>query len=173
MSPPEQHSPQSEFQKLRERTTSALALVVLLGFGAAIVRAFSYIETTDEAYFTRVKDLLAILTPLVGVVIGYYFNKASTEARAETAEKTAKSAQETAQSAQSAAQEATAARAQAEEVAVAASRSVDELTAAAQQLMAGSDMPSFGVDAGSPGAGLSPQDQMRVAIENARARRRL
>ena len=68
---------------------------------------------------------------------------------------------------------ATAARAQAEEVAAAASRSVDELTAAAEQLMATPDMPSFGVDAGSPGGAMSPQEQMRMAIENARTRRRL
>jgi hypothetical protein len=44
-----------------------------------------------------VKDLLLFINPLLGVVVGYYFNKVTSEARAETAETTAQSAMTSAQ----------------------------------------------------------------------------
>lgn len=62
---------------------------------------------------------LLIVNPLLGVVIGYYFNKVSTEARAESTESTAQSATMSAQQAtearNAAEAEAQAARSEAEE----------------------------------------------------------
>jgi hypothetical protein len=43
--------------------------------------------------FARAKDLLLFINPILGVVIGYYFNKASTEGRAEQAEENTRAAQ--------------------------------------------------------------------------------
>jgi hypothetical protein len=62
-----------------------------------MILAFSHLQTPEE--FARVKDLLLFINPLLGVVIGYYFNKVTSEARAETAEKTVQNAMTSAQQA--------------------------------------------------------------------------
>jgi len=46
--------------------------------------------------YARVKDLLLFINPLLGVIIGYYFNKVSSDLRAETAEMAARTASVTA-----------------------------------------------------------------------------
>ena len=83
----------------REYFSSILAFVVvgafLLMVGFTLPVAFN---GTDEA-LTRAKDLLTLVSPFAGMVIGYYFNKATSDARAENAETTAKSATESAQKA--------------------------------------------------------------------------
>ena len=82
---------------LREYVSAAIAGVVILGTVAMMVLAFNYLSEPDE--FDRVKDLLLFVNPLLGVVIGYYFNKATSEPRAETAEAAAKTAAASAQQA--------------------------------------------------------------------------
>ena len=84
----------------REYFSSILAFVIvgafLLMVGFTLPVAFN---GTDEA-LTRAKDLLTLVSPFAGMVIGYYFNKATSDARAENAEENAKVATETAQKAQ-------------------------------------------------------------------------
>jgi len=99
-SPPPQPASKSALTTFREYFSSILAFVVvgafLLMVGFTLPVAFN---GTDEA-LTRAKDLLTLISPFAGMVIGYYFNKASSDARAENAESAAKTATETAQKAQ-------------------------------------------------------------------------
>jgi hypothetical protein len=100
---PEQPSPKSAIdpdlaiRRLREYVSAGMAGVIILGTILMMILAFSHLQTPDE--FARVKDLLLFINPLLGVVIGYYFNKVTSEARAETAEKTVQSAMTSAQQA--------------------------------------------------------------------------
>ena len=83
----------------REYFSSILALLVVGVFlamvGFTLPVAFN---GTDEA-LTRAKDLLTLVSPFAGMVIGYYFNKATSDARAENLERTTKEANQTAQKA--------------------------------------------------------------------------
>ena len=102
---------------LREYASAAIAGVIVLGTVAMMLLAFNYLSSPDE--FDRIKDLLLFMNPLLGVVIGYYFNKATSEPRAESAEAAAKTAEASAQQAtearDNAEAEAEAARGEAEE----------------------------------------------------------
>lgn len=89
----------SNVNVFREYFSSLLAFVIVGAFlimvGVTLPVAFN---GTDEA-LTRAKDLLTLVSPFAGMVIGYYFNKATSDARAESAEQTAKEATQTAQQA--------------------------------------------------------------------------
>lgn len=87
---PPDTSPDAFLRHLREYVAAGIAIIIVLGTVVLMIRAIS--ATSDEEQFARVKDLLLIVNPLLGVVLGYYFNKASTEARAENAESTAQNA---------------------------------------------------------------------------------
>jgi len=104
-------------RRFREYVAAAIAVLVILGTIVMMIVALRYVGSSDQ--FARVKDLLLIVNPLLGVVIGYYFNKVSTEARAESTESTAQSATMSAQQAtearNAAEAEAQAARSEAEE----------------------------------------------------------
>jgi hypothetical protein len=100
MSNQEPSSPnKSNVSVFREYFSSILALLVVGAFlamvGFTLPVAFN---GTDEA-LTRAKDLLTLVSPFTGMVIGYYFNKATSDARAEHAEQNAQVATQTAQKA--------------------------------------------------------------------------
>lgn len=86
-------------RRFREYVTGIIALIVIIGTTALIVLAAVETNATSADQFSRVKDLLLFVNPLLGVVIGYYFTKTSTEARAESAEVTANTATANAQQA--------------------------------------------------------------------------
>jgi hypothetical protein len=75
---------------LRETVAAAIALLIVVATSVMLYIVFTrYVSSGDAAadkQFERAKDLLLFANPLLGVVIGYYFNKVSTEARAEKAE---------------------------------------------------------------------------------------
>ena len=73
-------------RRFREYVTAALAGIVVLGTMVMVAFAFASVNVPDT--FNRAKDLLLFLNPLVGLVIGYYFSKVSSEGRAESAEAT-------------------------------------------------------------------------------------
>ena len=77
-------------RRFREYVAAGIAGVVVLGTILMLVMAINTVS--DDGQFSKMKDLLLIINPLLGVVLGYYFNKASTEARAENAEAAAKEA---------------------------------------------------------------------------------
>lgn len=79
---------------LREIAALLIAAVILGGFLLMMYDIYSHVG--DEHHHER-KDLLQIFTGFLGIVIGYYFNRVSTEARAEKAESAARRANETTQ----------------------------------------------------------------------------
>jgi hypothetical protein len=86
---------------VREVTAGLLALTVMLMFFYLMNRALGTLPSGAKAAdFVPIKELLAIVNPVVGLIIGYYFSRATTEARAEKAEEAAKTANDTANKAQ-------------------------------------------------------------------------
>jgi hypothetical protein len=88
---------------LREVVAATIAVLIVGTSAVMLYIVFTrYVPSADpvsDKHFERAKDLLLFLNPLLGVVIGYYFNKVSTEARAEKAEATVETATNTAQEA--------------------------------------------------------------------------
>ncbi|MBC8076388.1 MAG: hypothetical protein H7Y32_09970, partial [Chloroflexales bacterium] len=84
-------------RRLRETMAAFIAGVVVLSFVVMTGLAFFYTDNNET--FTRAKDLLLFINSVLGVVIGFYFNKVSTEGRAESAENTARTASANAQQA--------------------------------------------------------------------------
>ena len=127
--PPVAPGPDPKVQARREQVTANLAYSIIGLFAVLLIGAFFYID--DGAKFEHVKDLLSMITPIVGVVLGFYFNKASTERRAESAEEGAKAATE-------AARQASEERAQAQTEATQATQSLNEVSNAAGELLGNS-----------------------------------
>lgn len=90
---------QDEFKlrRFREYVTAIFAAIFILTTIVMIIIAF--VKSADAAANARMKDLLLIVLPYTGVVLGYYFNRVTSEARAENAESTAQNAMASAQSA--------------------------------------------------------------------------
>ncbi len=110
-------------RRFREYVAAVIALVVVIGTIGMMIIAIGYVNSPDlnpSERFARIKDLLLFINPLLGVVIGYYFNKVTSEARAETAETAAQSAmvsaQQAAEARKSAEEEAKTAKSEAKEV---------------------------------------------------------
>jgi uncharacterized membrane protein len=155
-------------QRFRERVAATIALIVIAGAVAVMVIAILNMDTDN---FERIKDLLLFINPLLGVVIGYYFNKVSTEARAETAETAASTAMA---SAQREAVERQAAAAQAEvnrERMQEARTTLAEVAEAAEAVLAEESRPTpgtLGGEAGRPPAGLESRLALEAALRRAR-----
>ena len=151
---------------IRETVAAMLAGVVVLGTLVVFIVAFQYVEGQSDKSFERVKDLLLMINPIVGVVIGYYFSKVTTEARAESAEATAKAATTVAHQAES---DARASREEAER----AKATLGTLSQAAQRFVAVSQ--SAGGTPGVLGGGgngdapalAEARLALRMAIEDA------
>ena len=75
---------------LREYVAAALALIILATTVILILLSLKYTDNSES--FSRANELLETLIPLLTFVLGYYFNKTSTEPRAEKAEETARTA---------------------------------------------------------------------------------
>lgn len=84
-----------QLRRLREYVAATIALIIILG--TIIVVVISLSLSGDAERFERVKEVINLILPLLTFVLGYYFNKASTEARAEKAETAAQVAGTTAQ----------------------------------------------------------------------------
>ena len=161
--PKEKLSFDNQMRRFREYVTAIIAFLVLIIYPVGVVLLSSLVADANQ--FDRVKELLLLINPILGFVLGYYFNKASTEARAESAESTAKSAVETAQQAtkerDSAVEEAKIAETEASE----ALETLKEVADAAESMMAEA-LPTTGT--------LSIDDEVAVGAEAAiRARQDL
>jgi len=153
-------------RRFREYVGAAIALMVVVGMVALVVAAFSNLGSSDQAW-ERIKELLLLVNPLVGVVIGYYFNKVSTEARAESAEATAKSASAAAQQAEIAREGAQAEAIRAQSEAHEARDSLSELAQTADRhLRSGAD--DAGVLGGDPEARNTSREDLLAALARAR-----
>lgn len=71
---------------LREITAGVIALVVVILFAVLLTRAMRGVA--NDAELAAAKELLGMVNPLMGLVVGYYFSRVTSEARAERAEAT-------------------------------------------------------------------------------------
>lgn len=72
---------------MREGFAGLIAIVFATAFLLLIVSAYG--KHADEKAFAAIKELITIVNGVVGVIVGYYFSRMTTEARAEKAETTA------------------------------------------------------------------------------------
>lgn len=162
--------PDPVVRRLREFVSAGIALVIILGSVIMLIQAFSFLTSPEE--FDRVKDLLLFINPLLGVVVGYYFNRVVSEPRAEKAETAATAAMATAQNASEARNQAEAdaeaAKGEAREV----KDALKELDEAAEKMMLQVPAPSMGVlgvdeEAGEPTAAQA-RLELQMALRHAR-----
>jgi hypothetical protein len=156
-----------QLRRLRERVAAGIAIALVAATIGLIAAAL--LQVNSAAKFALVKDLMLFVNPLVGVAVGYYFNKVTSEARAETAEAAAKDAtQTTGQAVQAAADakvETHQARQQVQEVTSSLSQMV-ETTAPLVEQPPGRTPGVLGAE----GAPAETIDDMQLRIALARAR---
>lgn len=150
-------------RRLREYVSAFMALIVILGTVVMVIQAFNHLGTPDE--FARVKDLLLFVNPLLGVVIGYYFNRVTSEARAETAETAAKGAMANAQQAAEARNVAEAVAKEAKGEAQEVKGALKEVGQAAEKMMAQVSAPAVGVLGAEEGG--EPVEDARLELKMA------
>jgi hypothetical protein len=88
---------QLSLERLREYVAAGLAFLIILAMVAIGIVAVQNLGSPEQ--FQAAKDLLLIVTPFVGVVIGYYFNKVTADSRAAALQRAAETASQTAISA--------------------------------------------------------------------------
>jgi hypothetical protein len=152
--------------RLRECVTATIALIVMIGTTILIIITIEGAYSASADQFARLKDILLFVNPLLGVVVGYYFNKTSTEGRAENAEATA-------QHANVAAQEATQERYQAQTEASEAKRQEQKIKSGLQNLTQATEQYLAAAPTRQPGTlGANPNpalDQARAKLDSALA----
>lgn len=85
---------QLALERLREFVAGGLAFLLIIAF--LVMALIAILNLPNADVFQRTKDLLLMINPFVGVVIGYYFNKVSSDARANALQRAADTASETA-----------------------------------------------------------------------------
>lgn len=162
----------SGLRRIREWVSAGIAALIIIGTIMMMVMAFNHLSTPEE--FARLKDLLLFINPLLGVVIGYYFNKATSEARAESAEATAQSAMTSVQEASEARNQAQAEAKEAKSQAEEAKSTLKEMSEAAEKVMAQMPPPAVGVlGADEEGGELADESRMALQMALKRAQRLL
>jgi hypothetical protein len=158
--------------RLREQTTTVIAAVVIIGF--VVLITVTTLMVGDNTKFANMKDLLAVANPLAGVVVGFYFTKATIEPRAEHAETEAKTAQDEATAAQHEATDARHARGTAEidaerykAQARDATIAVQAVTQAADTVLEAAAGPDV-LSSGGPPPSTAELDALRAAVNMAR-----
>lgn len=91
-------TPSTIIAPLREWVTAILALLLVLGSITVIIIALTHVD--NDTQFKNAKDVLLLVNPLLGLVIGFYFTKSAVEGRAEHAEASATQALDTAKNAE-------------------------------------------------------------------------
>ena len=76
-------------QLQREGLARQITFGVLGGFGLMMIVTYALLIFATDPIYSRAKDLLLFINPLIGIVIGYYFSKG----RAEKAEASAQTAE--------------------------------------------------------------------------------
>ncbi len=159
-------APDVPLSRFREGVAALIAVVVVVASLTLLFLGFRHIGEKEQ--FDRAKDLLLIINPVLGVVIGYYFNKVSTEARAENAESTARHATADLRKAtderQQVQQLAFAAKADAEETRGA----LEDVSRAAERVLAEQPASTAGT-LSAPERGAAADD-VRMELEEALAR---
>ncbi|RPI31354.1 MAG: hypothetical protein EHM70_11700 [Chloroflexota bacterium] len=122
-----------QMRRFREYVTATIAFVVVIVYPLGVTLLELTLVTTPEAH-ERLKDMLLFINPILGFVLGFYFNKSSSETRAESAESTARNASVTAVQASQARDEALDAEKEAMEKVDEARGLIDEMGEAAMKL---------------------------------------
>ena len=76
---------ETKAQEGREQTMFQIAAAMFAAFFVLLIAALVFIS--DEGRFGRVRTLIDIVAPIVGIIVGFYFNKVATEPRIESAER--------------------------------------------------------------------------------------
>jgi hypothetical protein len=157
--------------RAKEGVAAILGLIIILCFVVMIWKAFGLMANAEnqEKGFQQVKDLLLFINPLVGVVIGYYFTKVSTEARAESAEATAKVASTTAQQATEARLSAETKVGHAEADAEQVRAKLNEIIPAAEAVLTNAPVTSESAVGNGSAATLGAHLDLQRALERARS----
>ena len=165
--PPAEVTADRAMRRFREYVTALIAVIVILGTIVIMIIAVNHIDSSDQ--FARIKDLLLLINPLLGVVIGYYFSKVTSEARAESAESAAQtatlSAQQAIEARNVAAAEAQAAMLEAEE----ATSALIEVSQAAESALA--QAPALGTLRAAEEGGPAADVRLELQAALARAKR--
>jgi hypothetical protein len=169
--PPPPESPvlitQLSLERLREYVAAGLGFLIIfcmLAIGVVAVQNLG-----SPAQFQGAKDLLLIITPFVGVVIGYYFNKVTADSRAAALQRAADEASKTALSA-------TAETERAQQQAQVAQSQANELRGALSDMVSTAEAAGGGVVSKAPGTlgaeesavMTDNQIEFRVALERAK-----
>ncbi len=166
--PTDPHQPQTN--RLRNLMPALLATLIVVGTIGLMLAGIAYLSNKDE--FDRIKELLLFINPLLGVAVGYYFNKSSTEGRAESAEATARTANLVAQQAQQSQSAAQTDAAKATELAQAATQSLNEMAPLVDQIMQAPTPQPGTLGLGDPAPAAISEDTRRdLQAALARARR--
>jgi hypothetical protein len=128
----DQQQHEHRLQLKREETVRTVTFGMLGAFVLMIIATYVVLFTATDPIFGRAKDLLLFINPLIGVVIGYYFNKVTSEARAEKAETAVRDATAQAQEAELGRREAVSTAQTAEAAKTEAVGTLGELAQAAQ-----------------------------------------
>jgi len=152
-------------EKLREYVAAGLAFLIILGL--LIISYVAIVNLGNIESFQNAKDLLLIITPFVGVVIGYYFNKVTSDARAVALQRTVDDTSRVAMTATIDSQ-------RAEQQAAVAQTQAERARGALADMVAAVD--SSGAAKGGTLGNLGPGDEeaterqvnLRVALERAR-----
>jgi len=139
---------------IREFVAGVLALVVMSLFLGILWKAI------DKESGVSLKDVLAIVNPVVGLVIGFYFSRATSETRAEKAETAAASANEVANNSVQA-------RATADQQTAKAKNQADVARGALQSLAAAVESDKTDIDRASNVDAMRLAN-LQVALERAR-----
>lgn len=159
-------STQLSLERLREYFAGGIAILIILSM--LLIGLVAVFNLGAPVQFQAAKDLLLIITPFVGVVIGYYFNKVTTDSRAVALQRAADAASATAMSA-------TAESERAQQQAQQATAQANQIRGALTDIVSASE----GVNASHPGnlgmlgpdnngATSDAQINFRLALERAR-----
>jgi hypothetical protein len=165
----QQNMEEPDLRRFREYVAAFFAALFIIATLILIIIAF--INTEDEAIYSRMKDILLILLPYTGVVLGYYFSKVTIEARAEKAETAAQAALSTAQTATQERSEAVTRATESEKSAEEWKSSVAELYTLSNTMMHNLELTSFSPQGVSTG-GLESTTNMADSGENWQKTRR-
>jgi len=157
----------SQLRIFRERSAAIVALAIVVGSFIMIGLAMSLVSKPNE--FDLAKDLLLFINPILGVAIGYFFNKVTSDARAETAEKAASNASQTAEQANRQRDEALVEAAHMRDETENMHAVLEDLSGCAENMLdqmdEGEVVKSPGTLRGSEGAQFHPPDALRAQIE--------
>jgi hypothetical protein len=162
--------PDAWLSHFREIVTAAIAVVVVLCSALLILYTVGTVQAASADAFMRAKDILLFVNPILGLVIGYYFQKTTSEARSEHAEATARSASDRAEEATIERHEANAAAQHAQQRVREVESTLADVTNLAEQHLEESAPQQPGTLKGE----LPPPEpslgelQLRLAIERAR-----